>query len=81
MENGIIIKHDNIVFTEGMIDTLKEYDIEPRRSFTFSETIECEYPIFRLMNGNDVKASKAFITARANLYYKERLKKLKLLKI
>lgn len=70
----------NILFTKGMIDTLKEYGIEPSpkpTAFTFSTSIEADYNVYRLMHGSDISASRAYLRDRRIVYYQSRLERLK----
>ena len=72
----------NILFTKGVIDCLKEYDIEPSTkpsTFTFSTSIEADYNVYRLMHGSDISASRAFLRDRRIGYYQSRLERLKMI--
>lgn len=72
----------NILFTKGMIDCLKEYDIEPSpkpATFTFSTSIEADYNVYRLMYGSDISASRAYLRDRRIGYYQSRLMRLKMI--
>lgn len=72
----------NILFTKGVIDTLKEYDIEPSpkpATFTFTASVGADYQMYRLMHGSDISASRAYLRDRRADYYQSRLGRLKTL--
>ena len=79
---AIQIAVGNILFTKGVIDCLKEYDIEPSpkpATFTFSTLVEADYNVYRLMHGSDIPASRAYLRDRRIVYYQSRLMRLKMI--
>lgn len=72
----------NILFTKGMIDCLKEYDIEPSpkpATFTFTASVGADYQMYRLAHGSGISASRAYLRDRRADYYQSRLGRLKTL--
>lgn len=72
----------NILFTKGMIDTLKEYGTEPSpkpATFTFTASVGADYQMYRLMHGSDIPASRAYLRDRRIDYYQSRLERLKMI--